>query len=46
VTPANEVDHVDGDSHNNAPSNLQSLCKPCHSAKTVNENGGFGNEMR
>jgi 5-methylcytosine-specific restriction enzyme A len=43
VTPANEVDHIDGDSFNNAPSNLASLCKKCHSAKTVRENGGFGN---
>ena len=43
VTPANEVDHVDGDSYNNKPSNLQSLCKPCHSYKTVKEQGGFGN---
>ena len=22
--------------------NLQSACRPCHSAKTVRENGGFG----
>jgi 5-methylcytosine-specific restriction protein A len=42
VTAANEVDHIDGDSFNNKPSNMQSLCKPCHSAKTVKENGGFG----
>ncbi|VVE50985.1 hypothetical protein PMO31116_04653 [Pandoraea morbifera] len=39
------VDHVDGDSHNNPPdgSNWQTLCVPCHSAKTAKENGGFGN---
>ena len=24
------------------PKNLQSLCKKCHSAKTVTEDGGFG----
>lgn len=24
------------------PSNLQSMCKPCHDRKTVNEDGGFG----
>jgi 5-methylcytosine-specific restriction protein A len=46
TTAANEVDHIDGDSHNNAASNLQSLCKPCHSAKTVNENGGFGRQLK
>ena len=43
TTPANEVDHIDGDSFKNEASNLQSLCKPCHSAKTVREQGGFGN---
>ncbi|WP_418010796.1 HNH endonuclease [Pandoraea pnomenusa] len=39
------VDHVDGNSHNNPPdgSNWQTLCKPCHSAKTSKEDGGFGN---
>ena len=42
VTPATDVDHIDGDSHNNRPSNIQSLCRSHHSAKTVRENGGFG----
>jgi len=39
------VDHIDGNSHNNPPdgSNWQTLCVPCHSAKTARENGGFGN---
>lgn len=39
------VDHIDGNSHNNPPdgSNWQTLCVPCHSAKTATENGGFGN---
>lgn len=35
VTAATEVDHIDEDSHNNDPSNLQPLCKPCHSSKTA-----------
>jgi 5-methylcytosine-specific restriction enzyme A len=46
IVPAHEVDHVvphkgdlllfyDQD-------NLQSLCRPCHSRKTVLEDGGFG----
>lgn len=46
ITPATDVDHIDGDSWNNRPSNLQSLCHSCHSAKTVRENGGFGFEQR
>lgn len=32
--PANEVDHINGDTYNNLPDNLDSLCKPCHSART------------
>lgn len=35
---ANEVDHRNGDTFNNLPSNLASKCKPCHSAKTWREN--------
>ena len=40
---ANTVDHVDGDSNNDAWENLQSLCASCHSVKTARENRGFGN---
>lgn len=42
VTAANQVDHIvpkakqGTDDHNN----LQSLCKPCHDAKTIIDNGG------
>ncbi len=33
--PANEVDHIAGDTSRNAiGTELQSLCKPCHSRKT------------
>ncbi len=46
VVRATEVDHVDGDSSNNAPENLRSLCKPCHSMKTARENGSFGNPVK
>lgn len=41
LTEANEVDHIDGDNMNDAPGNLQSLCKPCHSRKTVAEQGAL-----
>lgn len=38
---ASEVDHIDGDSSNDAAdgSNYQSLSKPCHSRKTAKEMG-------
>ena len=38
--PANEVDHIDGNTANNLPDNLAAMCKPCHSAKTWRENHG------
>lgn len=40
------VDHRDGDASNNDPENLQVLCVRCHSRKTAEEDGGFGNEKR
>lgn len=43
---ASHVDHIDGNSSNNDLSNLQGLCRPCHSAKTAREDGGFGNPRR
>ena len=35
VTAATEVDHIDGDRTNHAPTNLRSACKPCHSRRTA-----------
>jgi 5-methylcytosine-specific restriction endonuclease McrA len=32
-----QVDHIDGDSHNNDADNLQTLCLRDHSAKTMRE---------
>lgn len=37
VTAASEVDHIDGNSRNNDPSNLRSLCKPHHSRRTATD---------
>ncbi len=45
-TLANEVDHIVPHRNNERlfydPSNLQPLCRPCHSTKTAREDGGFG----
>jgi len=30
-----DVDHIDNDKSNNEPQNLQTLCKPCHRKKTI-----------
>ena len=32
-----QVDHIDGDSHNNDPANLACRCASCHSRKTASE---------
>ena len=42
VTPANQVDHIVPRAKGGSDDmdNLQSLCKPCHDAKTVIDNGG------
>ena len=39
LTPANEVHHIIplGAGGTNAPDNLMSLCKPCHSRVTISE---------
>lgn len=42
LVPATDVDHIDGDKWNDMPSNLQSLCHPCHSIKTAKQDGSFG----
>lgn len=36
------TDHIDGDRTNREEWNLQALCIPCHSSKTVAHDGGFG----
>ena len=46
TTPANTVDHIDGNSHNNQQTNLQSMCASCHSKKTIKQDGGLGRLKR
>jgi len=43
---ATVVDHIDGDSWNNEPANLASLCHSHHSIKTAKHDGGFGNKRK
>lgn len=44
VVAARHVDHRDGNSDNDSPANLCSLCPSCHSSKTALRDGGFGRE--
>lgn len=39
-----DVDHIDGNPMNNLSTNLQGLCRECHSRKTARENFGFGRD--
>jgi len=45
LMPANEVDHIDGDSGNNREDNLRPLCKSCHSGRTARDQA-FGRSKR
>lgn len=40
--PSTDADHIDGDTTHNERSNLQGLCRGCHSRKTAIHDGGFG----
>lgn len=44
LTVATEVDHIDGDSHNNDMDNLQSLCRDHHAVKSAREGAGLSGE--
>jgi 5-methylcytosine-specific restriction protein A len=37
VRPAEEVDHIDGNSHNNDRDNLRPLCRTCHLQRTARD---------
>jgi hypothetical protein len=44
IVVATDVDHIDGNTGNNHPDNLNSLCHSCHSKKTAAHDGSFGRE--
>ncbi len=46
LTPATEVDHIDGNIKNSSRDNLQPLCKSCHSRKSVKEQGALSGGNR
>lgn len=33
-----QIDHIDGNTSNNNPENLMTLCHPCHNIKTTENN--------
>ena len=39
ITPATQVDHIDGNSANNNQDNYQAICAPCHQIKSNREHG-------
>lgn len=41
-----DVDHIDGDCHNNTPYNLQTLCPNCHRAKSNSVSGDIRKALR
>jgi len=43
-----DMDHIDGDPHNNMPDNLQLICPNCHSQSATykNRNRGSGRQFR
>ncbi|MGK2927932.1 MAG: HNH endonuclease signature motif containing protein [Lysobacterales bacterium] len=45
TTPATVVDHIDGDSFNNATTNLQPLCAKHHGRLTALHDGSLGNPI-
>ena len=45
TTAGNTVDHISGDTWDNTPSNLMTLCIICHTKKTNKHDGGLGHAV-
>ncbi|WP_108163194.1 HNH endonuclease signature motif containing protein [Saccharospirillum sp. MSK14-1] len=48
ITAATDVDHITSKANGGTdhPTNLQSLCNPCHKAKTIAERNGGGSKVQ